>query len=107
MAQSAQPAAAAPQAQQVDEIIVTAQKRSERLNDVPLSITAATGEQLARAGVAAPEDLVKLVPGFSYTRTLWGAPSFIMRGVGVTDSSLGITPAVSAYVDQVPLPYLV
>lgn len=91
----------------VGDIIVTAQKRSERLNDVPLSITAVTGEQLTTAGVLSPEDLVKVVPGFSYARTLFGAPSFIIRGVGVTDSSLSLTPAVSAYVDQVPLPYLV
>ncbi len=48
------------------EIIVTANKRSERLNDVPISITAATGEQLDNLGVAAPADLVKVVPGFTY-----------------------------------------
>lgn len=107
LAQSAPPSAEAPEQSRAGDIIVTAQKRSERLNDVPLSITAATGDQLIDAGVVAAEDLVKVVPGFSYTRTLWGAPSFIIRGVGVTDSSLGITPAVSVYVDQVPLPYLV
>ncbi|WP_313804585.1 TonB-dependent receptor [Sphingobium sp.] len=107
LAQSVPPTTQASQDQGIGDIIVTAQKRSERLNDVPLSITAASGEQLKSAGVVAPEDLVKVVPGFSYTRTLWGAPSFIIRGVGVTDSSLGITPAVSVYVDQVPLPYLV
>jgi outer membrane receptor protein involved in Fe transport len=95
------------QASDVGDIIVTAQKRSERLNDVPLSITAATGEQLAQAGVTAPEDLVKIVPGFTYARTLYGVPSFVLRGIGVLDDSLGLTPAVSAYVDQVPLPYLV
>lgn len=38
------------------EIVVTAQKRSEKLSDVPLSITAASGEQLANAGVSAPSD---------------------------------------------------
>lgn len=90
---------------QVDDIVVTAQKRAERLSDVPLSITAATGEQLAAAGVTAPADLVKIVPGFAYQPTLYGTPVFTIRGIGFYDVSVAAPPAVSVYVDQVPLPY--
>ncbi len=107
LAQIDQAAPASSPEQQIGEIIVTAQKRSERINDVPLSITAATGEQLTNAGVLAPEDLAKVVPGFTYARTLFGVPSFIIRGVGVNDVSLGLAPAVSVYVDQVPFSSLV
>lgn len=89
------------------EIIVTAQKRSERLSDVPVSITAATGAQLANAGVSAPSDLVKIVPGFTYRPSDYGTPVFYVRGVGFNDVAIAVAPAVSVYVDQVPLPYLV
>jgi outer membrane receptor protein involved in Fe transport len=91
LAQSVPPAAVSAQEPQLGEIIVTAQRRSERAESTPLAITAATGEKLANAGV---------VSGFTYAQTLYGAPSFVIRGVGVNDSSLGITPAVSVYVDR-------
>jgi len=90
----------------LEEIVVTAQKRSERLNDVPVSITAATGEQLVNAGVASPADLAKVVPGFTYRPSDYGTPVFYIRGVGFNDVAVAATPAVSVYVDQVPLPYL-
>ncbi|HKX23475.1 MAG TPA: TonB-dependent receptor [Rhizorhapis sp.] len=91
----------------VGDIIVTAQKRSERLNDVPLSISAATGEQLSRAGVTSPSDLAKVVTGFSYQPSNYGAPVYSIRGIGFFDNTTAVSPTVSVYVDQVPLPYLV
>ena len=111
-ADSQQDAGAAPprstgedNANQGSEIIVTAQKRSERLNDVPLSIAAATGEQLVKAGVAEPSDLQKIVPGFTYQTGAYGAPIFTIRGIGFYEDSLAVAPTVSVYVDQVPLSY--
>ncbi|KKW90192.1 hypothetical protein YP76_22070 [Sphingobium chungbukense] len=86
------------------DIIVTAQKRNERLQDVPVSITAASGEQLKAKGVTTVEDLGKLVPGFTSTKSSLGAPIYFIRGVGFYDDSLGVSPAVMTYVDQVPLP---
>ena len=86
------------------DIIVTAQKRSERLNEVPLSITAASGAQLANAGVTDPSQLVKVVPGFTYQLSQYGTPVFGIRGVSFFDTSGSAAPAVSVYVDQVPLP---
>ena len=89
----------------VDEIIVTAQKRAERLIDVPLSITAASGEQLSKLGVSNTEDLEKVAPGFTFQRSSFGTPVFQIRGIGFYDTSVGASPTVSLYVDQVPLPY--
>lgn len=88
------------------EIVVTAQKREERLSDVPISITAVSGEQLARQGVSNPAELAKVVPGFTYQNSAYGVPVFTIRGIGLFDNSIGISPTVSVYVDQVPLPYL-
>jgi outer membrane receptor protein involved in Fe transport len=111
-AQTSLPATSPPTVQQSDttapdaleEIIVTAQKRSERINDVPLSITAATGEDLARAGVTDTSELVKIVPGFTYQLSPYGTPVYGLRGISFFDTSGIAPPAVSVYVDQVPLP---
>ena len=89
-----------------NEIIVTAQKRSERLSDVPLSIAAATGPQLAKAGVNTAADLGKIVTGFTYQPSNYGPPVFSLRGIGFFDNTLAASPTVSVYVDQIPLPYL-
>ncbi|QUM74399.1 TonB-dependent receptor [Sphingopyxis granuli] len=90
----------------VDDIIVTAQKRSERLRDVPVSITAASGEQLLKQGITGPNDLEKIVPGFTYVKSTYGAPIFTIRGIGLYDTFVGVSPTVTVYTDQVPLPYL-
>lgn len=89
------------------DIVVTAQKRSERLADVPISITAATGEQLKSMGISDPGQLVKLVPGFSAQLSTYGTPIYSIRGIGFYDTSVGGSPAVSIYTDQVPLPFSV
>jgi outer membrane receptor protein involved in Fe transport len=89
----------------MDEIIVTAQKRAERVNDVPLSITAATGQQLQDLGITSPAALEKIVPGFVFTQSAYSAPIYTIRGIGSYDEAIAISPAVGVYVDQVPLPF--
>jgi outer membrane receptor protein involved in Fe transport len=96
--------AAAPQ-EGISEIIVTAQKREESINKVGMSITAATGDALLQRGISTPADLARLVPSFQATTTTLDTPVYTLRGVGFYDSSLGGSPTVSVYVDQVPLPY--
>lgn len=100
------PAAASATPDTTAEIVVTAQKRTERLSDVPLSITAASGAQLAKQGITDPSQLEKVVPGFTYQESTFGNPVFTIRGVGLYDTSIGASPTVTVYVDQVPLPYL-
>ena len=103
---SAVPATTAPNdSNQLPEVIVTAQKRSERLRDVPISVTAVSGAQLANLGITQPRDLVKVVPGLTYTESSFGAPVYTLRGVGLEVSAIGVAPAVSVYSNQVPLPY--
>lgn len=97
VAGSAQPGTA-------DEIVVTAQKREERINDVPLSITAMTGDQLKSQNVTEAKDLARVVPGFNVQTALNGSPVFYIRGVGFSDTSPTVAPAVTIYADEVPLP---
>ena len=91
----------------VQEIIVTAQKREETINKVPMSITAATGVQLEREGIKQPRDLVKITPSFNYTDSYVGSPIYTLRGVGFSDISLGGRPTVSIYSDEAPIPYAI
>ena len=89
----------------MSEIIVTAQKHSERLLDVPMSVSAISGSALDDHGVSAVGDLEKFVPSLSYTQTLYGAPILTIRGMGFFDESVGASPAVTVYVDQSPIPF--
>ena len=90
---------------ELQEIVVTAEKRGEAINSVPMSITAATGDELARRGITEVRDLAKLVPGFTYADSANGTPVYTLRGVGFNDTSIGGRPTVSIYVDEAPIPF--
>jgi iron complex outermembrane recepter protein len=87
------------------EIMVTAQKRSESIDRVGMSITAVTGDMLKEQQIRDVSDLANIVPGLSYANSNIGTPVYTLRGVGFYDTSLGAYPTVSVYVDQVPLPF--
>ena len=90
-----------------NEIIVTAQKRSENINSVPLSITAVSGDDLQAQGVTDVAGLVKVTPGFNAINSGFGTPVYFLRGIGFFDSSLAAKPTVTVYTDEVPIPYSV
>jgi iron complex outermembrane recepter protein len=87
------------------EIIVTANKREENLNKVGLTITAISGDALKERGITSLEDIASIVPGLSYSTSTANTPIFTLRGVGFQESSLGVYPAVSVYLDQIPLAF--
>lgn len=89
----------------IADIIVTAQKRNESLLNVPLSVTAVSGQQMIEKGITNVQDLVKVTPGLSYVDTGRGAPVFSLRGVGFFDQSIGSRPTVSVYTDEAPIPF--
>lgn len=88
----------------IGDIIVTAQKRSESINKVGMSITAVGGNDLALKKIDGPADLVRIVPGFNFTPSAYGTPVLTLRGIGFYDTALGAAPTVSVYLDQIPLP---
>ena len=94
-----------PNGTAVGDIVVTAQKREQRLNDVGMSISAIGSAELAIKGVVRAEDLVKVVPSLTVTRTQFDVPTYTLRGVGFFDNSLAAPPTVSMYLDQVPFAY--
>jgi outer membrane receptor protein involved in Fe transport len=89
----------------LQEIVVTAQKRSQAINDVGMAITALSGDQLADQGVKSVGDLTKIEPSFVFSNSSYGSPVYSIRGVGYNEKSLAASPAVSVYVDEVPFAY--
>lgn len=81
------------------DIVVTAQRRSESLQDVPISITALSGETLAKAGIQDTESLATLTPGLLVQRSVVGKIS--IRGVGNENYTISGDPGVAVHSDGV------
>jgi iron complex outermembrane recepter protein len=81
------------------EIVVTAQRRAERLVETPQSVTSLSGDQLARIGASQFVDFADIVPGLQFTTQGAGSAQISMRGV-TTGADIG--PTVGIYVDDVP-----
>lgn len=101
-AQSA-PEPAAADEQGVGEIIVTANRRTENLQDVPISIAAFGGETLTEKGIVNVTDLPQLTPGLGFSRTLVGTNAFL-RGVGTTSAGYSTEAPIATYIDGLYLP---
>jgi iron complex outermembrane receptor protein len=101
----AQDAAPAPQATTLDQLVVTAQKREEALQDVPITMSV-LGEQLLRdTGVRDIKDLQILVPGLSVSSTSnEGQTTARVRGVGTVGDNPGLESSVGIVIDGVYRP---
>lgn len=84
---------------QVNEIIVTAQKREERLIEAPQSITSLSGGDLSRIAARQFVDFANTVPGLQFTSQGAGTSQISLRGV---TSGLDVSSTVGIYVDEVP-----
>lgn len=89
-----------PDAVDIGEIVVTAQKRSERLIDVPASVTALSPEVLLSGGALRFEDYQAFVPGLTTTGSAPGYNQINIRGVTTGINQLSST--VSTYFDEAP-----
>lgn len=83
----------------LDEIIVTAEKREESLQKVPVSITAMTGEALAATGISNVEDLQFFVPGVSITNDSMAIIN--IRGIGTSAFGVATDPSTTVHYDGV------
>jgi iron complex outermembrane recepter protein len=94
----------APAMAQVEEIVVTAQKVEENVQDVPIAITAVSGDALIAAGTTSLENLGQLVPSVTFRKGTTNANSaVVLRGVGTISFSIAAEPSVSTVVDGVVL----
>lgn len=89
---------------QLEEVIVTAQKREQSLQDVPMAVTAIGGQLLENNEINSITDLTKMVPSLKYTPGDNPQNSSIrVRGVGTDVFSSSVEPNVSVVLDNVPL----
>ena len=100
---SAGPATAADDGTQIQEIVVTAQRREERLQNVPVAVSAISAGDAINKGITTTSDLTAAIPALNFTQQANGATAFI-RGVGSTFTLAGAEPSVAIYVDGVYLP---
>jgi len=95
-----QTAAAQTAGDSLAEVVVTAQRRAERLQDVPEAITALSGDALNQMRLQGNADLAAYVPSLSFDVLGPGESTLTIRGLG---TSYGLEPAVSLYINETPL----
>jgi outer membrane receptor protein involved in Fe transport len=106
LAQAA-PAASTDQAapHTIDELTVTAQKREQNLQDVPIVVTSVNAQQLQDAGIKDIKDLTIVAPGLTVTTTSSAAiTSARIRGVGTVGDNVGLESSVGVVIDGVYRP---
>lgn len=84
----------------LEEVVVTAQKREERLIDVPLSVTVLSGKELKDNRTKGIEDLALAVPGVSFRGVQPGASFIVIRGLGTQRGNSALT---GLYLDEIPM----
>jgi len=97
-ARAADAAATQPSAVSVQEVIVTAERRSQKLETVPVSVSAFTAEQRSLMGIKTVQDLTDYTPGLAYT-TIDNRP--YIRGIGRNTDNLAVESGVAVYVDNI------
>ena len=81
-------------AQVIEEILVTARKREESLQDVPISVQTFAGEEIAEQGIVDLQMLAPYTPSFAYTPSPGASDLYFMRGLGTFGSGVHFEPGV-------------
>jgi outer membrane receptor protein involved in Fe transport len=101
----ATPALSQGESAQLEELVVTAQKRAENLQDVPVSITAFSTERLDQLQVSDMNDYIKFLPNVTLNTSAPGFAKIYMRGIasGENGNHSGPLPSVALYLDEQPV----
>jgi iron complex outermembrane receptor protein len=94
---------AAPAFAQIEEVVVTAQKKSEDIQQVPIAVSAFSGQDLAAHQIEGFKDLQFAVPSVSFTHGNFGPSNFTIRGIGSAAVSTSGDSGVSINLNQVYL----
>ena len=95
-------AAPPPQQTGLETVVVTAQKKSEDIQTVPIAITALSQQQLTDRQIAGGPDLVKEVPNMTFTKTNFSGYNIEIRGIGTQAISVTTDPAVAVAFNDIP-----
>jgi iron complex outermembrane receptor protein len=96
-------AMAVPAMAQIEEVVVTAQKKSEDIQNVPIAVTAFTGQDLKDQQITQFKDLQFHTPNVTYTSGQYGSADFQIRGIGVTATGYDSESGVAVNFDEVYL----
>jgi len=95
-------------AMQLEEVVVTAQKREQSANDIGIAINTFTGDQIRELGILSADEIAMYTPGVTVNETAaTGVPLYTIRGVGFQDYSTAASSTVGLYFDDVAMPYTV
>lgn len=98
------PASTTQDAGGIADIVVTAQRREQRLTEVPISVQALSSKTLTRAVFTTTNDLIKLTPSLSFTQGASpGTGSVAIRGIASIAQEGGVQPSTAVVVDEVPV----
>jgi iron complex outermembrane recepter protein len=100
-AQREAPPPATPEVAGLEEVVITAQKRQQSLQDVPLSVSAFSGEMLKEGRMADIRGIVDFTPGFSGNTEDGFTDALSMRGISTNDFGIGGDPSVAMFVDGI------
>jgi len=88
----------------IEEIVVTAQKRPERLQDVGVAITSFSTTNIRELGFTVPADIAAQTPGLDVKNALGSVnPIYTLRGIGLNDYNVNNNPSVGVYLDEIYL----
>ncbi|MCP3734009.1 TonB-dependent receptor [Sphingomonas sp. RP10(2022)] len=102
LAQETAPAAPAPAQSTPDDIVVTAQRRSERLQDVPISINAFSSDKINKLDIRSSADLGNVTPNvnIALSQGPGSQPTITVRGIGLNDNNTNNAGPIAIYVDD-------
>lgn len=92
-----------PEETGVTEILVTAQRRQERVQDIPVAVTAIGSQQIERSGIASLENIAPRVPSFYFGSFGAARPQLYIRGIGTRSFDPGSESSVGVFADDVYL----
>ncbi len=96
-------AAFAQQLPSENEIVVTAQRRDQSLQDVPITVTTFGAEEIREARIQEVQDVVARTPGLNFDAFPSGQPRLTVRGVGSSDRGAAGDPSAGVFLDEVYL----
>jgi len=85
----------------LEEVIVTARRREESLQETPVAISAFSAEDLQVQGVANTRDLQETVPGLIFSEQGNKAPAIFIRGIGQKEANAALDPGVGVYINSI------
>lgn len=87
----------------IEEIVVTATKRAESMQEIPLSVTAFSSDDIDRRDFEGFQDYAKFVPGLSFGERAPAGTSIVFRGVASSGLQYGARPSSCVYLDEQPI----